>query len=450
MSANKDAPIVFLQASTNSDAKERLDLNDRLISFEFVDSEKRANQCFIELDNFDLSLYELEGLRRGSIISVAWGYAGNMSPTHEMTIRRSTSSSFKIKRKKGDPKSQYAKRDKTVSSDSGGDSIKGFEIFKLEAYGKSFAMHQDIKSRVFENTTRSEVVRRIAAEYGFINPAFIHVEDTDETYAIITQARMTDAQFLKRLAAKEGFEFYTDWDGFHFHTRQTQQAAAKVFRYYTDQNAGEVAKVDEIDVNLAGLGGAITCAGYDPIQKKEIRERATNDNVKRATLAPDIELISPEDSTTRLMKRNVADHVIATPQATKASARREADGRFRDAQLAAVKVKLTIIGDPTVLAKTICDIEGIGSLFNGKYYISEARHKISDGGFLVSLHTRRDGLNKGTPSKGSLNRTDAKKDAITPFEAINPETSTTQVQFRDTKGRTVGIPGLVGPNRPTK
>ena len=63
-----------------AESGEPLDLGDRLISFSYEDSERRADKVSLQLDNFDLSLFDREELMGGAVLEVSWGYAGNMAP----------------------------------------------------------------------------------------------------------------------------------------------------------------------------------------------------------------------------------------------------------------------------------------------------------------------------------------------------------------------------------
>lgn len=445
VSGLKDAPQVLVSASNDAGDKEVLDLSDRILVMEFHDAENATSSCRMELANDDLALYKELGLRTGSIINISWGYMGNMSPFYELKIIGSSNSAHKkLKKRSEETRAHYSDKHRSISAQSDRNTIKGFTVFKVEAASLGFEMHKDIKCRVFENMTRSEIARKIASEYGF-SGTFVDVEDTKERYPIVTQARMTDAQFLKRLASKEGMFWSVDPEGFHFHRRRVEQAPVKVFRYFTDPGEGEITKIDELEINLGGKPGAVTVAGYDPINKKEIRHRATNANVTREVLAPEIELISPEDSTTRRIRRNASEHIIASPQHTIDSIIREANGRYTDAQLSTAKINFDVIGDASIRAKTVFEMQGLTDLFDGKYYITECKHRIFNGGFDVSIKSRRDGTNKsGTKSAGSLNKAAPTENKVTLVEVVNPEGSTTRYQFRDTKGRTIGSPAGSG------
>ena len=83
--------------------------------------------------------------------------------------------------------------------------------------------------------------------------------------------------------------------------------------------------------------------------------------------------------------------VTATSAAKKAIAKREAKGRFRKVRREAIKLKLQCVGDPTLVAKTLIEVRGIGDLLSGVYYIESIKHNVSTSGYTMTLAVRRDG-----------------------------------------------------------
>ena len=99
-----------------------------------------------------------------------------------------------------------------------------------------------------------------------------------------------------------------------------------------------------------------------------------------------------------------------------------------------------MIGDPSLLAKTVVEIQGISQRLSGKYYLREAKHKVDGSGFTVDLKCLRDGHSElgGPPSKGKPNRgkpDDNDPEALRPVEVVDPETGQTRIEYRPTHGR---------------
>ncbi|MDR7420824.1 MAG: contractile injection system protein, VgrG/Pvc8 family, partial [Armatimonadota bacterium] len=314
----------------------------------------------------------------------------------------------------------------------------GFQQLSVEAHAKSVLMNKVARCRTFENRKRSDVAREIAQENGY-GPQLQDIEDTEEVLPLITQARMTDAQFLRRLADREGFEFYVDFDGLHFHQRRLGQRPVRVFHWYAAPEVGEVISIN-IENDVTAKPGAVRVAGRDPITRRDIDERGSNATTPRESLAPVIEIVDPETGATRLERRNVSEEVRPSAESSAAAARREANGRYRRAQQTTVELTATVLGDPSLLAKTVVEFRGIGQRLSGKYYVKEATHKIDGSGYTVEIKCLSDGTADigGAPSRGRQNResaANADSDALRPVEVVDPETGETRIEYRDTRGR---------------
>lgn len=411
-------PVFYAKVQPEGGSAERVDLSERVLSFSFEDSEKKADKLVLTVDNWDLKNFDDPVWRKGNILEVAWGYPGEMAPAREVVIQK----------------------------------VTGFQTLSVEGHAKSVLMNKTVRCRTFENLSRADVVRKLAQENGY-GSSLQDIEDTEAVLPVIAQARLTDAQFLKRLADREGFQFYVDFDGLHFHQRRLGQRPVRTLRWYTPPEVGEVLSVN-IENDVTAKPGAVRMRGRDPMTRRDIDERGTNATTPRDTLAPTIELVDPETGSTRLERRNVSEDVRSTPEATSATARREAQGRYRRAQHLTVELSATILGDPSLLAKTVVEFQGIGQRLSGKYYVKEAKHKIDGSGYTVEVKCLRDGHSElgGAPSSGRANRGSAANNdpnALRPVEVVDRETGATRIEYRDTRGRATGVEDpATGTSRP--
>jgi phage protein D len=393
-----------VKVTPEGEPSERVDLSHKVLSFVFEDSEKKADKLVLTVDNWDLTNFDHPVWKKGNLREVSWGYPGEMAPARECVIQK----------------------------------VTGFQQLSVEAHAKSVLMNKLAKCRTFENKKRSDVAREVAEENGY-GAQLQDIEDSGEVLPIITQARMTDAQFLRQLATREGFEFYVDFDGLHFHQRRLGQRPVWVFRWYTAPEVGEVIAIN-IENDVTAKPGAVRVRGRDPLTRRDIDERGSNATTTRDSLAPVIEIVDPETSSTRLERRNVSEEVRPSPESSPGTARREADARYRRAQQTTVELTATVLGDPNVLAKTVVEFQGISQRLSGKYFVKEAKHKIDSSGYTVELKCLRDGTSEvgGAPSAGRPNHgsaADADPSALRPVEVVDPETGATRIEYRDVRGR---------------
>jgi uncharacterized protein len=405
---DRSAPGVRLALFKNEKATvgESLDLGGRLLSFAFEDCEEKADKLTLELDNHDLALFDREELMGGAILEVSWGYPGQMSPPRRVVLK----------------------------------SMKGFLSLKVEGQALSALMNQQQKTRRWEKKSRADVVREVARENGY-EGAFADLDDTKETLDVINQAAETDARLLKRLAVREGFAFFVDGSGLHWHRRRQQTPPTHTFTWLNDER-GEVLSVS-VESELARRVGSSTVKGRDPLSKTTVESSSSADTAKRSTLGDTIEVVDPKSGVTSLQKRNATATVATSAAGAKGKIAREADARFVKAERETIKLAVQVVGDPTLAAKTVVEVRGISGLLSGKYYVTEAKHAIGSGGYTVDLKLKRDAKGKGSGQGDAKPQTGDKNTAKTPpagakkeVEAIDPETGKSRVEYRDDPGRT--------------
>jgi phage protein D len=332
----------------------RLDLTQFVERFEYIDRERAADKLTLTVDNEDLSNFDDPVWKKGALLDVSWGYSGNAAPKRRVVIQ----------------------------------SVVGARTLQVEALGQELLFASERRARTFEDATRSEVVAEIAREGGW-SDELLDVQETTIRYGSIVQARRTDAEFIRRLAILEGFEWYVDFDGFHWHERRLGQRPTKVYIWHSDPGRGEVFDF-EVENDVTARPGRVRVRGRDPLTGEDFEVEASNDapsEANRDVLAPIAEVVDPEsflgillDESTEPEARVAQTDVRATTSADAATAQREATARFRRAQQAAVKMGLTLIGDPGLLAKSVVECRNFGVRLSLRYYVREVTHIVDPQG----------------------------------------------------------------------
>jgi hypothetical protein len=323
--SDRNAPGVRITTLTDERAPSGapLPLDGRVLAFSYEDSALKADRASIQLDNFDLSLFDRPELAGGAVLEVSWGYPGNMAPPRRVVVRK----------------------------------LKGFQTLTVEGLATSVLMNLQAKTRSWSGNRRSDVVRELAAEYGFIGEA-ADIGDTSEVLETVHQSSETDARFLRRLAAREEFEFFVDDSGFHWRARNQAPAPTRVLTWYSDPGRGDVMSVN-VESDMVRRVGRVDVKGRDPLAKAPNAASGNSETVPRSTLGELIEVVDPETGSTSLQQRNATVSAHPTAASTPEAAKREAEARFRAAERDTVKLSLQVVGDPTLRAKTIIEVRGI-------------------------------------------------------------------------------------------
>ena len=368
-----------------------LDLEGRVVSFSFTDEEKKTDKGVLVLDNFDLTMFEERNIVPGTILDVTWGYNGLFSQTQSLVVK----------------------------------SLKGGTTLTVNAESKKQLINLVQVNNVYEEVRYSDIAQDVAEKNGFRKDQ-IFIDDTEPVFETVTQARMTDAQFLRHLSNKIGFEWYVDADGFHFHDRKIDQEPLRKFIYYNDAAQGDIMSFS-IEEKTNARVGKVTAKGRDPNKKKNVNGESNAKTDKEKVVAVELIAVGPGASG-GLVKVEVAgtatqntgaSDTMATAAATEKAAAAIAKGRQRRSGINSVKLTMNCVGDPEVVAKAMIEVAGIGKSFSGLYYVEKVAHKISASGYTMQLTCKRKGRNSSvsgvsTTAKTNKKVTSKKKDERKP------------------------------------
>lgn len=352
-----DPVFYVLVQAEGAGTPERVDTSDLVLSLEYEDSEKKTDQLKLTVDNWDLSNFDTPIWKKGNKVFVTWGYPGQMAPQRMCVIQK----------------------------------VEGSTTLTVTAQGGAVLMNKDEKSKTYENTPRSEIVHALAKEYGYGDDQRF-IEDTEEVYETVVQARATDAQFIKRLADAEGFEFFIDFDGFHWHSRKMGQKPLRLLQYYLPPDVGDILSFN-VENDVFAKPGRVTTKGRDPVKKQDVTGEADNGKTERDALNPTVEIIDPATGVATFDTAVASTSTQPTTETSAAQAKKEADGKYKRSVQTTVKLSLEMVGDPGIVAKSVLDIRGISKRLSGLYYVSQANHKIDSGGYKLSLKLQTDGTN---------------------------------------------------------
>jgi hypothetical protein len=215
-----------------------------------------------------------------------------------------------------------------------------------------------------------------------------------------------------------------------------------------------------VENDITAKPGRTRARGRNPLERSDIDETADDEtDSSREVLAPVRDLIDPEDGSTRVVEGRLAgEETVPTTAPDSATAAREARGRFRRTQQAAVKMTMTIVGDPNMLAKTIVRVEGVGARLSQAYYVRKVVSSLSKSGYTCDLELISDGhgghsttsrvahglelVDGGPATRASPNTTPGptteagaatEGEELMQIDQINEETGETVTQYRDAR-----------------
>lgn len=440
---------VSVVANEKAPTGERIEFDGMIDSFELEDTEKKADKMSLVLDNTKLALFDCAPLMSGAMLEVTWGYPGLTAPPRRVVVQH----------------------------------IKGFQKLKIEALATSVDMAKLPKTKSWHGKKHSDVIEEVARANGYEGD-FVHIEDTKIIIDTISQRAESDAAFVRRLANKEGYQFYVDDTGLHFHKRNQGTAPTHTFEWF-GPGIGDIIAID-CDADLLRRTGAVQVVGKDPLTKKPINVTADGSNTDRdklgaapvvirrvdertgetstSTLATPAAPQSSQDpeatgggaggslggilglfggSSASADARAATANQRATSAKTEEQAKREAAARFTGSERAAIKLTVTVWGDPTIRAKEVVEMKGIGAMLSGRYYVTEAKHSISSGEYKTTMKLTKDGRGGGVGALSKPKPTDAGKQNTQdqgaagtkePIRMVDERTGETRLQWKGGRG----------------
>ncbi|MCK4783161.1 MAG: phage late control D family protein [Desulfobacteraceae bacterium] len=355
-------------------------INERIIKFEFSDHVKKIDQLKLTLRNDDYEMLENPVFVKGQKILATWGWPGQTKVPRRMIVHK----------------------------------VKGGNPLTVTMHDTSRLLDKQKKSRTWEGVTHSEVVREIAGEYGYLGP-YLHVEETDHRSDVV-QNYKTDARFVARLARKNGFEFYVDASGMHWHKRKLGGNPVKSYIYRTDPVRGDIIEEPSVDVNLARVTARVKVVARDPYTKQLWEVFGGPDDTEVDALGFEDVAGNPEDPdqglrASRLARVDVRYAGILTEQ----EAQLEADARYREVVNKRFKMSLSVIGDGRIGAKVLVDVYGVAPSYDGLFYVKECVDEIEGGHFVQRLKLEKNSLRKVPASK---RRRKGKKEKTNPDAGV--------------------------------
>ena len=366
MADSGSAAVWYVRHIPRNGKEEPIDVSKDIRSLQTLDHEKKTDTVTLTLDNSKLDKFESPVWERGNIISVVFGHPDRLSVPRTYRITK----------------------------------IKGGRILTITAKDKSTEMDTAPQREVFDNVTRSDVVKAIASKHAYTHE---FIEDTAEVFESLSQHNISDAQFVRKMAKREGFQFFIDQTGFHWHERDMGQAPMRSIIYHVDPSKGDIIDWD-LENDISRKPGKVVVKGRNPRTRTsfEVTASNTSDN-NRHVLSNQVLILDQETGKAILGVEDVVETEAPTQQAAVVEAKR----LFRKAQQAAVKLKLIIRGDAWILAKSVVEVLNMGPKLSGKYYVQSAASAVSpSGGFKTTLHMVTDGHNSKKSSKvltGSTN-----------------------------------------------
>ncbi|WP_053641316.1 MULTISPECIES: VgrG-related protein [unclassified Streptomyces] len=250
----------------------------------------------------------------------------------------------------------------------------------VRAYSKAHRLQRGRKVVAYRNMTATAIVRKVAAGAGL---ACGTVEAAPVTYQQLSQANVSDWDFLQFLAAESGAQVRVDDKGLLQFTRPRKASGAPS----PSTSAARDPLVLEYGRNLLALRASLSAAdgaqqvevrGWDVTTKRPLVARKPS--VDSDTVVPGLSpAFAARFGTSKLT-------VTDTPYRTQAETKAVADAVAGQVSAGFGELEALVEGNPTLRAGKPVALGNVGAAFSGKYTATAVQHVLEPhGGYRTTV-----------------------------------------------------------------
>jgi len=235
------------------------------------------------------------------------------------------------------------------------------------------------RTRTFANVSDADVMRQIASDHG-LTPT---IDVPGQTYKVLAQVNQSDLAFLRERARAVDAELWMQAGALNAKTRSGRTGAAVKLALGVELFSFSAL------ADLAHQRTGVSVNGWDVSNKSAIAHDATESSIS-GELEGATSGASILQSAFGARKDALAHRVPLTSGEAQASA--EAAFKLRARRF--VTARGVAQGSAALKVGATVDVQGVGPLFNGKYYLSDVRHLFDGSGLRTEFVGERPGLGK--------------------------------------------------------
>jgi phage protein D len=244
----------------------------------------------------------------------------------------------------------------------------------VRGYDPSHRLHRGRHTATFRKMKDSDIARKLAQAAGLTIGT---IDDTGQVFDHVSQANVTDWEFLSARAQEIGFEVAVDDGKFHFR-KPTQSSEGPGGGDFSDEEPTKLVMNKQLleflpRVTSAGQVKEVEVRGWDPKTKKALVGKApaktTSAKLKATPAALAGDFGNPVHVTVDrpMSSQRAVDDAAKAISETVASAFAEAEG--------------VAIGNPKLKSGTPVSVSVVGPDFEGQYTLTQTRHDFDARGY---------------------------------------------------------------------
>lgn len=234
------------------------------------------------------------------------------------------------------------------------------------------------RTRSFENLSVADIIQQVASDHN-LSP---QVDLPGPAQQVVTQVNQSDLAFIRELARQLGGEVWVEDTTLYAKTRTARQEPPLTLEYGLNLLAFTVR------ADLARQCTELGVAGWDVAAKEQIQETAQEQTITAE--------LNGDTSGSAFLQKAFGprkERLVHTVPLTSQEARNIAEARYREEARRFITGTGLADGDARLRVGRQIDLSGLGSRFDGTYYIAQVRHTYDQSfGFRTEFEVERPGL----------------------------------------------------------
>jgi uncharacterized protein len=234
------------------------------------------------------------------------------------------------------------------------------------------------RTRTFENVSDSDLFQQVASQYGLQT----NIDVSGPTHRALTQVNQSDLAFLRERARAVDAELWVDDRTLNAKSRNRRKTGDVTLTF------GQGLHEFSVTADLAGQVSTFSVSGWDVSGKQAISHKA-DDSVLSSELNGDSGGSSILSQAIGQRDQQIVHDLPFTAQ----EAQDLAEGDYRRAARKFVTGTGMAEGDARLRVGTKLKLQGLGTIFDGNYYITRARHAFDgNNGYRTYFSVERPGI----------------------------------------------------------
>lgn len=234
------------------------------------------------------------------------------------------------------------------------------------------------RTRTFEDVTDSEVLQQIASQHNLISD----IDITDQSHTILSQVNQSDLAFIRERARANDAEVWVEGNTLKARGRSSRSSGDVSMTYQ------EGLKEFSVIADLAQQRTSLTVGGWDVATKEAIKFEASE-----SAIMSELQGSRGGSSILNDTFGKRAEQIVHMVPLTIRETQTLAEANYCTMARRFVTGYGISDGDGRIRVGTHLDLRGLGTMFNGQYYVTEVRHIFNEqDGYLTHFVVERSGI----------------------------------------------------------